>query len=151
MLPFLRYLSDGFEHKLGDAEDSLAEHFELSGVERAALVSSEQQGIFRNRIGWAQTHQKKAALIEPSRCGVFKITRRSMKTLASKPNRIDGKCLARFAEFVAFRDATKFAKGAVAALGLPQSRTTPEDSLEVANKSSREQLVAKLGPISSRA
>ena len=151
MLPFLRYLSDGFERKLGDAEDSLAEHFELSGVERAALVPSGQQGIFRNRIGRARTHQKKTALIEPSRRGVFRITERGMKTLASNSNGIDGKCLARFAEFVAFRVATKFANGAVAAFGLPQSRTTPEDSLEVANKSLRDQLVAKLSPISSRA
>ena len=138
MLPFLRYSSDGSEHKLGDAEDRLAGHFELSGVERAALVPSMQQGVSRNRIGWTRTNQKKAALIEPPRRRVFKITRRGMKTLASNPNVMDGQYLARFAEFVAFRVAAKFAKGAVAALESSQFKITPEDPPEVANKSLRD-------------
>lgn len=64
MLPFLRYLSDGAEHTLRDAEDSLAEHFKLSPSERAELLPSGQQGVFKNRMGWARTYLKKAALLE---------------------------------------------------------------------------------------
>lgn len=64
MLPFLQHLADGAEHTLRDAEESLAEHFNLTPAERAELLPSGQQGIFKNRIGWARTYLKKAALLE---------------------------------------------------------------------------------------
>ena len=144
MLPFLQFLSDGSEHRLGDAENSLADHFNLTPVERAELLPSGQQGIFRNRIGWARTYLKKAALIEPSKRGVFKITERGMRTLASNPNRIDTKYLEQFPEFVEFRDAAKAENTTVAAVELPQSKTTPEEAIEIAHQGLREQLAAEL-------
>jgi restriction system protein len=146
MLPFLRYLSDGTEHTLRDAEDSLAEHFKLTPAERAELLPSGQQGIFKNRIGWARTYLKKAALLESPRRGVFKITERGLKTLASNPSRIDVKYLEQFPEFIEFRDASKpeNGAGAVAVIELPQSKTTPEEAIEVAHQGLREQLAAEL-------
>ena len=62
MLPFLRHLGDGTDHTLREAEESLAEHFKLSPSERVELLPSGQQGVFKNRIGWARTYLKKAAL-----------------------------------------------------------------------------------------
>ena len=146
MLPFLRYLSDGAEHTLRDAEDSLAEHFKLTPAERAELLPSGQQGIFKNRIGWARTYLKKAAFLESPKRGVFKITERGLKTLASNPNRIDVKYLEQFPEFIEFRDASKpdNGAGAVAVAELPQSRTTPEEAIEIAHQGLREQLAAEL-------
>lgn len=146
MLPFLRYLSDGTEHTLRDAEDSLAEHFKLTPAERAELLPSGQQGIFKNRIGWARTYLKKAALLESPKRGVFKITERGLKTLASSPSRIDVKYLEQFPEFIEFRDASKPENGAntVAVNELPQSKTTPEEAIEVALQGLREQLAAEL-------
>jgi restriction system protein len=146
MLPFLRYLSDGTEHTLRDAEESLAEHFKLTPAERAELLPSGQQGIFKNRIGWARTYLKKAALLESPRRGVFKITERGLKTLASNPSRIDVKYLEQFPEFIEFRDASKpeNGAGAVAVIELPQSKTTPEEAIEVAHQGLREQLAAEL-------
>lgn len=146
MLPFLRYLSDGAEHTLLAAEESLAEHFKLTPSERAELLPSGQQGVFKNRIGWARTYLKKAALLESPKRGVFKITDRGLKTLASKPSRIDVKYLEQFPEFIEFRDASKPANGAgaVAVTELPQSKTTPEEAIEVAHHGLREQLAAEL-------
>ena len=63
MLPFLRLLGDGQEHALRDAEEALAANFKLTETERAELLPSGQQGIFKNRIGWARTHLKKAGLL----------------------------------------------------------------------------------------
>lgn len=51
MLPFLRFLEDGKEHSLREAEEALAEHFKLTPAERAELLPSGQQGVFKNRIG----------------------------------------------------------------------------------------------------
>lgn len=146
MLPFLRYLSDGTEHTLRDAEDSLAEHFKLTPAERAELLPSGQQGIFKNRIGWARTYLKKAALLESPKRGVFKITERGLRTLASNPSRVDVKYLEQFPEFIEFRDAAKPENGAsaVAVTELPQSKTTPEEAIEVAHQGLREQLAAEL-------
>lgn len=146
MLPFLRFLSDGAEHTLLAAEESLAEHFKLTPSERAELLPSGQQGVFKNRIGWARTYLKKAALLESPKRGVFKITDRGLNTLASKPSRIDVKYLEQFPEFIEFRDASKPANGAgaVAVTELPQSKTTPEEAIEVAHQGLREQLAAEL-------
>jgi restriction system protein len=146
MLPFLRYLSDGTEHTLRDAEDSLAEHFKLTPAERAELLPSGQQGIFKNRIGWARTYLKKAALLESPKRGVFKITERGLKTLASNPSRIDVKYLEQFPEFIEFRDASKpeLGAGEATVIELPQTKTTPEEAIEVAHQGLREQLAAEL-------
>lgn len=144
MLPFLRYLSDGAEHTLRDAEESLSDHFKLTTAERAELLPSGQQGIFRNRIGWARTYLKKAALLESPKRGVFKITQRGQKTLASNPARIDVRYLEQFPEFIDFREMSKPENGAVAPAELPQSKTTPEEAIELTHQSLREQLAAEL-------
>ncbi|WP_310387132.1 winged helix-turn-helix domain-containing protein, partial [Roseateles sp.] len=107
MLPFLRHLADGNEHSLRDAEEALAEHFNLTPTERVELLPSGQQGIFKNRIGWARTYLKKATLIEAPKRGVFKITERGLQALASKPARIDAKFLEQWPEFLEFRDMSK--------------------------------------------
>jgi restriction system protein len=74
MLPFLKFLEDGKEHTLREAEDVLATVFNLTPTERAELLPSGQQFIFKNRIGWARTYLKKAVLIESPKRGIFKIT-----------------------------------------------------------------------------
>ena len=108
MLPFLRHLADGKEHTLRDAEEFMAEHFELTSTERAELLPSGQQGIFKNRIGWARTYLKKAALLESPKRGVFKITDRGLKTLGANPPRIDVKFLEQFPEFLEFPEFPEF-------------------------------------------
>lgn len=144
MLPFLRYLSDGAEHTLRDAEENLANHFKLTPAERAELLPSGQQGIFKNRIGWARTYLKKAGLLESPKRGVFKITQRGLKTLDSNPTKIDGKYLEQFPEFMEFREISKPENGATTPTELPPSRTTPEEAIELAHQGLREQLAAEL-------
>lgn len=144
MLPFLSFLSDGGEHTLREAEEALADHFDLTPAERAELLPSGQQGIFKNRIGWARTYLKKAGLIEAPKRGVFKITDRGTKSLASAPARIDVKYLEQFAEFIEFRDASKPESGSIAVSEIVPSRTTPEEAIELAHQGLREQLAQEL-------
>lgn len=144
MLPFLQHLADGQEHTLRDAEESLAAHFALSPAERAERLPSGQQGVFKNRIGWARTYLKKAALLESPRRAVFRITERGLQTLASKPARIDGKYLEQFPEFMEFRDASRYDSGLAIPVELPPSRTTPEEAIEAAHQGLRDQLAAEL-------
>lgn len=144
MLPFLKHLADGKEHSLREAEENLAEHFNLSPQERAELLPSGQQGVFKNRIGWARTYLKKAGLLESPRRAVFKITERGLKALSTNPSRIDGKYLEQFPEFIEFREASKPDNGVAAPFELPQSKTTPEESIELAHQGLREQLASEL-------
>lgn len=144
MLPLLRYLSDEAEHTLRDAEESLSEHFHLTSAERAELLPSGQQGVFKNRIGWARTYLKKAGLVDSPKRGFFVITERGLKALASSPARIDVRYLEQFPEFIKFRDVTKSEIGFVADVESSQSSTTPEEAIEVAHQSLREQLAAEL-------
>lgn len=145
MLPFLRHLADGQEHTLRDSEESLAAQFKLTPTERAELLPSGQQGIFKNRIGWARTYLKKAALLDSPKRGVFKITDRGLKTLAANPTRIDGKFLEQFPEFMEFRESSKSDNGAVVVLAdVVVSKTTPEEAIELAHQGLREQLAQEL-------
>lgn len=144
MLPFLQYLGDGQEHSLREAEEALAGHFNLSPSERVELLPSGQQGIFKNRIGWARTYLKKAALIEAPRRAVFRITERGLQTLASKPVRIDAKFLEQWPEFIEFRDASRPVSGTTPSAELVPIKTTPEEAIEVAYQGLREQLGQEL-------
>ena len=144
MLPFLRHLADGKEHTLRDADEHLAEYFKLTAAERAELLPSGQQGIFKNRIGWARTYLKKAALLESPKRGVFKITARGDQVLASNPTRIDMKFLEQFPEYLAFKEVSRTDKevGSVTNGASPQA--TPEESIELAYLGLREQLAQEL-------
>lgn len=143
MLPFLSFLIDGSDHTLREAEEALADHFNLTPAERAELLPSGQQGVFKNRIGWARTYLKKAGLIEARKRGVFKITERGSKTLAFSPERIDVKYLEQFPEFVEFRDASK-PDSITTPSETVSSPATPEEAIELAHQGLRKQLVAEL-------
>lgn len=148
MLPFLRHLSDGVEHSLRDAEGALAQLFKLSDSERAELLPSGQQGIFKNRVGWARSYLKKAGLVEAPKRGVFKITPRGVKVLETNPNRIDIKFLEQFPEFAGFREASKATTENKLDTGsqevTPQLTVTPEEAIESAYQGLRDQLAQEL-------
>ncbi|MDA3936930.1 MAG: winged helix-turn-helix domain-containing protein, partial [Actinomycetota bacterium] len=63
MLPFLRLLADGKEHRAADAVEQLNDEFGLTPEERQQHLASGSQTVMRNRVGWVCTYLKKAALI----------------------------------------------------------------------------------------
>lgn len=144
MLPLLRFLADGGEHTLRDSEESLAQHFKLTPAERAKLLPSGQQGLFKNRIGWARAYLKMAGLVESPKRGAFKITPRGMEVLAINPSRIDIKFLQQFPEFVELLDASRSANKADVPAETPASQSTPEEAIETAYQGLRAQLAEEL-------
>lgn len=96
MLPLLRHLNDGAERTNQETISTLANEFNLTEAERAQLLPSGQQTIFRNRIAWAKGHLKRAGLIESPRRGVYRITELGHEVLTSHLERIDIKFLKRF-------------------------------------------------------
>lgn len=105
MLPLLRLLGDGKEHRLRDVVSALEQQFGLTKEERKALLPSGQQPIFHNRVGWARTYLKNAGLLEAPRRGWMRITDRGLEVLKQKPERIDVNFLMQFEEFRTFRSS----------------------------------------------
>lgn len=147
MLPFLEQLKDGNERPIRELGEVLAAHFALSPAERAELLPSGQTGIFVNRVGWARTYLKKAALIDSPRRGVFKITQRGLSVLADGVKSLDSKYLARFPEFQEFQRASQ-SQVVDSSMVLPLSEagteTTPEEAIESAYQGLRQQLSQEL-------
>jgi restriction endonuclease Mrr len=93
MLPLMKFVSDGEEHKYRDPIEKSAIEFQVTDEERKELLASGNQAIFGNRVGWAKTYLKKAGRLDSPKRATFVITDLGRKTLAQKPDRIDTKYL----------------------------------------------------------
>jgi restriction system protein len=148
MLPLLKLHSDNTEHTLSDIEASLAILFSVSDSERIQLLPSGRQSVFKNRIGWARTHLKKAGLVEIPTRGLSKITPRGLTTLTQNPPRIDIRFLSQFPEFIEFRETIKTVANekteSNTTESVPLMSDTPEEAIELAYKGLREQLAQEL-------
>ena len=137
MLPLLRYAGDGQEHSLRETIDALAAKLNLTEEERGQLLPSGLQATFDNRVGWARSYLKKAALVESPRRGFFRITPRGREVLKSAPARIDVSYLKRFPEFVeSMRPSEKLESVPSSA----DSAQNPEESIESAYSQLRHDL-----------
>lgn len=151
MLPVLKEVSDGQEHKICDVVNSLAKKFSLGDEELTIMISSGTQSVFYNRISWAKTHLKKARLIESETKGTIKITERGKQVLQEKPTRIDIKFLKKFDEFVEFRTKSN-SKKEKPEIETDYDNQTPEELIETAfqdfQKSLAEDLLEKIRNVS---
>jgi len=139
MLPLLQFASDGKEHSIHDATESLAKQFSLSEEDESKLLPSGQQPIFYNRVGWARTYLKKARLVDDPRRGYFRITNRGKEVLQRNPNRIDMKYLREFPEYIEFRETTRD-ESETSQVEDNLDELTPEEALEEAYQKIRDDL-----------
>lgn len=147
MLPFLALLKDGKEWSIRELGEVLAGHFTLTPAERAELLPSGQTPIFVNRVGWARTYLKKAALIESPRRGLFTITPRGQSVLAEGVKGLDSKYLARFPEFQEFQRGAELQVNSTTitlAIAATEAEITPEEAIESAYQGLRQQLAQEL-------
>jgi len=142
MLPLLKRYADGAEHTVRETNDALAVEFRLTEEELRAMLPSGLQGLFDNRVNWARTYIKKAALIESPKRGVHKITKRGLEVLGKKPTRIDVAYLGQFQEFKDFRALRHTEQEEEPELDL--NNKTPEESLEGAYQKLRSDLATDL-------
>ncbi|WP_294250031.1 winged helix-turn-helix domain-containing protein [Propionivibrio sp.] len=80
MLPLLKLARDKQEHRFRDAIEHLASEFKLTDDERGTMLPSGTAPVFDNRVGWARTYLKQAALLESHKRGVFCITREALNS-----------------------------------------------------------------------
>ena len=154
MLPLLDIAADGEVHRFRETVDSLAGHFGLTDSERRELLPSGKQATFDNRVGWARTYMAKAGLLNSPKRGQFQITERGRAVLRENPETINVQFLERFEEFVNFRQLRRerpaAETSAPAASRTQDIQDTPEESLEAAYQTLREELAAEiLGTVKS--
>lgn len=141
MLPLLKLLSDGQEHRVSAAIEAVAEHIGLSSADRAEALPSGQSRVI-NRGSWACIYLTRAGLLERTARGRYRITDAGRQLLARAPERIDNKTLANYPSFTAFRSLR--GTSARAAEDEADSAETPEDLVERGYTQLRETLAADL-------
>ncbi len=143
MLPLLRFASDGNEHSLREAIEGLAERLGLTETEKKELLPSGQQPTFDNRVAWARTYLNKAALLESTRRGYFRITQRGREVVSKNPTAINVKFLEQFPGFIEFRAKRREPEETTEAVET-ENLQTPSELLERAYQKLREDLSAEL-------
>lgn len=85
--PLLEYLAAHPEGaQIVDAYEAVADRVGVSAEDRAILLPSGIQPIYRNRIGWAHDRLKRAGLSESPRRGIWQITAAGRKLAANNQN-----------------------------------------------------------------
>jgi restriction system protein len=103
-LPILECLKDKKNHHIENIVRSLEEYFELSKDDRELQKSSGGEGLFHNRIRWANFYLRKAGLVESFvGKGISKITSEGIELLNEKPKIIDVKFLMTFPKFIEYK------------------------------------------------
>lgn len=145
MLPLLRLVADKREHKYRDLVETLAVEFKVSESERKELLTSGNQPIFDNRVGWAKTYLKKAGLLDSPKRATFVITPIGIETLLEKPSRIDAKYLRRFPSFLEFQNTSRTDNDLASTTSNTElNEQTPEENLDSAYQGIRKALAAEL-------
>ncbi len=145
MLPLLRLVSDGQEHKYRDIIENLANEFKVTGGERKELLASGNQAIFDNRVGWAKTYLKKAGLLDSPKRATFVITSIGRQTLSENLDRIDAKYLRQFPAFLEFQNASRNDNETdEETIAIEIHEQTPEENLDKAYQRIRKSLASEL-------
>lgn len=134
MLPLLRTVADGAEHRAADVIATLAHEFKLTEDELKELLPSGRQARFTNRVHWARAFLKAAGLIANTARGVFCITDRGRAELVSPPARIDIRYLYKYPEFVEWRRRSIEGADSDAANDAAAPTLTPQEQIDQAHK-----------------
>lgn len=107
MLPMMRTVADGTDHKVVALVEALSDEYKLTDDERAQLLPSGHQRVIVNRTHWAATYLVKGGLLTRAVRGSVRLTDRGRQVLEAPPPRIDVKFLGQYPEFLAWRARTK--------------------------------------------
>ncbi|MBK8651899.1 MAG: restriction endonuclease [Elusimicrobia bacterium] len=142
--PLLELASDGQEHSVREARATIAKTMALSDQDMAEVLPSGTQTKFDNRVAWAKSYFIQAKVFEPTRRGHFKITDRGRELLSKGLSRIDIRVLDQYSEFVEFHSASRESDAPSSPDVVPVPAETPEEVLQKAHQSIRNELAAEL-------
>jgi restriction system protein len=150
--PILRFLG---EHPNGvpapAAHDAAAAVLGVSEEDRAQLLPSGVQRVYKNRAGWAHDRLKRAGLSSSTRRGVWRLTPAGATYLKAHPEPLDDDEVARLA--IAFNQVRLAADGKSAApialspsavAPISDTKVSPDEALEHALLEIRESVSSEL-------
>jgi restriction system protein len=154
MMPLVRYLSDGAERSTQETVDGVARAMRLTSADLAEPTPAGRGSLITSRLAWCKLHLKRAGLLESPRRGVYRITERGREVLRENPTTVNMAYLARFPEYVEFRNGGAATDNSYAPNETPdgslEAERTPEEYLEYGASRLRSALVAEiLGRITS--
>lgn len=130
MLPLLKQLVDGQPHHISEVSIKLADELGLTAEERAQVLPSGTQTVYRSRIGWARTYLSKAGLIESTARGQWQITEEGKRVVVSNIDKIDNQFLTQYESFRRFRQRSEEATPDAAYPAAESTATlTPEEQM----------------------
>lgn len=141
--PLLEIASDGKEHSMKEARELLASRMNMSADDLKERLPSGTQTKFDNRAAWAKSYFVQAKVLESPRRGFFRITERGTELHKRNYDRIDIKVLNQYQEFVDFH-TVKNDSGQIVTPPDVQSGETPEETLQKAYQSIRDDLSAEM-------
>lgn len=96
---FLSVLSDGYEHKIADIREKIAEQRSLTEAELSERLPSNRATVFNSRVGWTKTYLLKAGLISSPKRGYCIISEEGKRLLSENLEKIDNRILERYESF----------------------------------------------------
>ncbi len=150
MLPALRVLADGENHRSREMFDRLAGEFHLTPDERSELLASGRMPVFNSRVHWAVTYMVHAGLVERPMRATWRATAEGRALLAEGPARVDVALLRRYPHFVAWhRGRGTNGDGArrddvLATPDVSIGTETPDEALERIERGVRRELSAEI-------
>jgi restriction system protein len=146
MLPMLKSVADGSDHRLRDLVAELGDEFGLPAEERAQLLPSGRATVVYSRVQWARAYLKQAGLVEAPARGLVRITEEGHQLLAENPPSIGLPLLMRYPSFVAFLRRKSSTDSGTNPIEVTNGRSaeTPEEALERVWQTLRDQVAAEL-------
>ena len=142
--PLLDIAADGKEHSIKEARIIIAQKMQLSEEDLEERLPSGTQRTFDNRVAWAKSYFVQAKVFESPRRAHFIITNRGRELHQQGHKRIDIRILNQFPEFIEFHAPSKTDKEETSTIQLEEQSSTPEEVLQKAYLSIRNELAAEL-------
>lgn len=140
----LAFAGDRAAHSLAQTRRALAQRLGLNAEDLAEWLPNGRQRRYDNRVSWAKVYLEMAGLLATPSRGHLQITPAGAAVLADPPPRIDIAFLERFESFRAARDTRRTRTATGATDSAPPDAATPEEQIEPAAATLREQTLADL-------
>lgn len=102
MLPVLKFAADGKDHPVSEFRSQIAPIMAIPEDDLKEMLPSGLKTRYEDRVTWSITYLFSAKLLSRPRRGVYNITERGQRLLATNPVKITAALLTRYPEFVEF-------------------------------------------------
>jgi MoxR-like ATPase len=149
--PLLRVLADNPEGvRTALAHEAVASRLGLSDEDKAELLPSGHQPVFKNRNGWAHDRLKRAGLSESSAFGTWRLTKHGVAFVTAHPGPLGQSELARITDISEENQGVMW-RERLAAFRSDAAWTNERDATNAARARARPEILEALGQYMSGA